>query len=341
MKKLVSIIVPVYNSENFLFENISSILNQTYYNIEVLLINDGSSDRSLSICKELAQKDQRIFVINQENKGVSAARNKGLEIAQGHYILFVDSDDILEKNMIMGLLRGFENNIDLVICGYNVQHLSKEKKVKNEKIIFERKIVSVEDISRNYWEYFRKGAINPLWNKLFKSSIIKNEGLKFPENIKMGEDGYFVVNYLKSCQNIMFTNDIYYNYMVYPYQSSQKIFPDYYEMMRINFGMIESFLNQYNGLDNEQNFKYHQNELFKVLKHSIVSIEKSKQIDKKHNIKYILNENEVTRKISYQNISSKRNKLFLFFFKRKNTLIIRILISVENLIFLWRKKWKK
>ena len=115
---MISVIVPVYNTEKFLKNCISSIANQTYKDLEIILVNDGSTDNSGKICDDFAQKDSRIKVIHQSNKGVGAARNAGLDVAKGAYIGFVDSDDILRPDMYEFLLNNLiVHNADISVCG--------------------------------------------------------------------------------------------------------------------------------------------------------------------------------------------------------------------------------
>src|SRR5699024_4494271 len=117
MSDLISVIVPVYNVEKYVRRCIDSICGQTYSNLEIILIDDGSTDSSGKICDEMAAKDGRISVIHQENKGLSQARNAGLDQAKGEYIAFVDSDDYLSLNMYECLLKSLkENNADVVRC---------------------------------------------------------------------------------------------------------------------------------------------------------------------------------------------------------------------------------
>ena len=115
----VSVVVPVYNSEKFLEYCIQSILNQTYTNIELILVNDGSTDNSLNICAKYKLEDDRVVVINQKNMGVSVARNNGIIHATGEYLQFVDSDDFVDINMTEKLIYAAkENKASMVICGY-------------------------------------------------------------------------------------------------------------------------------------------------------------------------------------------------------------------------------
>ena len=119
-EKLISVIVPVYNVERYLRQCIESITNQSYKNLQIILIDDGSKDNSGKICDEYAEKDKRVEVIHKENTGVSAARNTGLDNAKGEWITFVDADDWVEKNFCEILIKkATENESDCIACGYN------------------------------------------------------------------------------------------------------------------------------------------------------------------------------------------------------------------------------
>lgn len=126
---MISIIVPVYNSEKYIDRCLDSILNQTYKDLEIVLVNDGSNDQSLKILENYALRDTRIKVVNQENKGVAAARNTGLDNATGDYILYVDSDDWIENNMVERMVE-LSANADIVFCG-NDNAVSPESVKKN------------------------------------------------------------------------------------------------------------------------------------------------------------------------------------------------------------------
>ena len=137
MKNLVSIIVPVYNAEKYLKKSIKSITSQTYKNIEIICIDDGSNDKSLEILHKFAGEDQRIRIIYKKNEGVSLARNTGLESAKGDFVLFVDSDDWIEKNLCETLLFYMEKKeLDVVMCSY-----IREKGSESQKKLFLIKIL--------------------------------------------------------------------------------------------------------------------------------------------------------------------------------------------------------
>lgn len=202
---LISIIVPIYNVEKYVKKCIESIINQTYKNIEIILINDGSKDTSLSICKDYKNKDKRIKLINQENGGVSKARNKGLNIAKGEYIVFIDSDDYITKNYIEKLLNAaIETGADVVESNYiRIEDSGKIIEKSNIKNYYSK---NNYEINKGFLEniFFK----NMLWNKIFKKSVIKN--LKF-KDYKTSEDFEFLVNvYLNTNIKVNIEDYLYY-----------------------------------------------------------------------------------------------------------------------------------
>lgn len=131
MEKLVSIIIPVYNVQEYLRKCLDSVINQTYKNLEIIIVNDGSTDNSFSICKEYAKKDPRIILLSQENRGLSNARNTGIKKISGNYIYFVDSDDWLRLDAIeesIALAIEYDADLSLVPLQNNMMKMSKKKK---------------------------------------------------------------------------------------------------------------------------------------------------------------------------------------------------------------------
>lgn len=177
---LVSVIIPIYNTEKFLPLCINSVLNQTLTDIEVLLVNDGSTDGSGKICDEYACKDQRIQVIHTLSQGVSHARNQGLETAKGEYIAFMDSDDWIETDMIATLYQLIRTNeAGLATCGYIIENedgrpIYHINEVKSGKLTQWEAIHSL--FNDRHYKY--KGN---LWDKLYHKEIIDKHHLKFNE----------------------------------------------------------------------------------------------------------------------------------------------------------------
>lgn len=178
---VISIIVPIYNVENYLEECLKSICNQTERNLEIILINDGSSDRSLKICEEYLSEDDRIILINQNRKGVSAARNAGVTKASGEYIGFVDSDDWILPDMYKNLLElAIEHDSDITICGHARQF---GERLTSFRTDCELLILNKEDGLKELF----KGNIYrfALWNKIYKAACFQD--VVFPEG-KIHED---------------------------------------------------------------------------------------------------------------------------------------------------------
>ena len=197
--KLISIIVPIYNSEKYLEKCISSILAQTISNFELIVVDDGSTDNSKNIIKSF--NDNRIKYIYSKHFGVSSARNIGLKKATGELISFIDSDDAISNKFLELLISKITNNIDLSICSYT----------KIKLFTYNKKEITVK--SRVGYTYILKRNIGGyVWNKIFKKSIIDKYNIHFSEHISMGEDMLFVCEYLKHCNNINIDFNKYYFY---------------------------------------------------------------------------------------------------------------------------------
>ena len=196
MEELVSIIVPVYNSESFLNQCINSIKSQTYSNIEIILIDDGSKDQSAQICQEFARLDSRMRYIYQDNGGVASARNNGLRHASGKFVLFVDSDDRIRPDMVDTMVRAMlEADSDLVVSGYAEEYA-------DYQIIYEinQEVITGEAAIRNYYvDHFLQAIASSVWAKLYKRSLIQND---FHEDITMGEDFLFNIDYFSRINSL-------------------------------------------------------------------------------------------------------------------------------------------
>ncbi len=209
----VSIIVPIYNSEKRLNKCIESVINQTYNNFELILINDGSTDGSSEICSEYSEKDARIIVLNQKNQGVSVARNQGINIAKGKYIVFQDSDDWVESQFLEQALNVMEKNIvDFYISGY-IEEMYDDNIIinKNYNCLKKAQIYNIGKLLEAYNKEFTNG-ITSVWDKVYKTQIIKEHTLIFDNTMIFGEDMNFNLRYLKYCKNVYFDNKIFYHY---------------------------------------------------------------------------------------------------------------------------------
>ncbi|WP_271393614.1 glycosyltransferase family 2 protein [Aequorivita sinensis] len=201
----ISVIVPVYNVERYLDECIQSILNQDFKDFEVLLINDGSTDKSGEICEEYANKDLRIRVFHKENGGVSSARNLGLDNAKGEWITFVDSDDWIGENYFYCLTLNNEN-VGLILLNVERYYSNKVQKM----LVFDNFILNKNEFLNNYtlYPHFPGPCA-----KFFKHENIQKMNLRFDEKLSFGEDALFNIKYVNSAiLLIKSNNNSYYNY---------------------------------------------------------------------------------------------------------------------------------
>ena len=209
---LVSIIIPVFNGAAHLDECLQSIRNQTYTNLEIIVVNDGSTDDSLAIIESHSYEDARIVIANQENAGVSTARNQGLSLAHGSLIGFVDADDWIEDDMYETMIKSIENQeIDLVACSVNQHHIADNitwtKRIR-------RNLVDAAQVSKkSLISTFLSGELDYAnWNKLFRKKIIKRYQIQFEPKLCIGEDFLFNLEYISCCSKGAFLSSTLYNY---------------------------------------------------------------------------------------------------------------------------------
>lgn len=207
----ISIIVPIYNAENYLKLCVDSILAQSFTDFELILVDDGSQDKSLTICKHYSETDSRVIVVNQENGGVSSARNHGLEVAKGDYICFVDADDHVTPSYLEQLVRPALQNdrIDLVLQGRIKCESGKQTKIAPDRdgvYFLSEDSGFFKDVS-----LFRFCAV---YSKLFKRDIIQKHGISFLKSLNHGEDFDFLANYLLYCDGVQVSTCANYYYMI-------------------------------------------------------------------------------------------------------------------------------
>ncbi len=209
IEEKLSVIIPIYNVEKYLDRCLSSIINQTYTNIEIILIDDGSTDRSKEICEKWRKKDNRIRIYSQINSGVSTARNIGFNLSSGEAIIFIDADDEIEKTMLEDMAcRLFQfSYIDMVCCGYTNEFYDKILEYKPKEGILDG-----EEIMKALFDY---RVMTAVWNKMFRREVLideMNHFICFPTNIYVGEDFLWLATILKRCRKIYCIEKIYYHW---------------------------------------------------------------------------------------------------------------------------------
>lgn len=196
MNPKISIIIPVYNAEKYIAKCIESIVSQTYKNIEIILVNDGSIDSSLAICNRYKNQDSRVIVINQENEGTSSARNKGLKIATGEYIGFVDGDDTIESKMYEILMSTIlKHDLKVVECDFL-------KSTSYKKPNYDNINIEIQSIDKAISRIEKPGFYN-VWTKLFDSDLLKN--IQFAHG-KVHQDALFVSEVYKKIERLGYIN---------------------------------------------------------------------------------------------------------------------------------------
>lgn len=205
----LSIIIPVYNTEKYLVKCLDSVINQTFKDIEIICINDGSTDNSFDILKKYQVIDSRVKILDKKNGGLSSARNVGIKHAKGKYITFVDSDDFIELNTYESLLSLFNNpKVDLVYFSTQLVIEDSRCRTQDERY-FEHKYTGFVELSN---EIIKKMDVCA-WNKIYKLSIIKKYEIRFPNGLWY-EDNPFFWSYALVCDCAFFVDDKFYNYLI-------------------------------------------------------------------------------------------------------------------------------
>lgn len=205
MNVKISVIMPAYNAENCCRQAIQSVLDQSFTDFELIVIDDGSLDNTYRICMELSEKDGRVRVIHQSNGGVSAARNTGLNESNGDYVCFVDSDDYAEETMLDELYTAtLKRNADFVVCGF--------KSYVDGNVVGQWIPESTNDLNTLCGQLLKSDVgMNPLWNKMFKRNLISNS---FNTQKSMGEDLEFICEFLKTAESCTVVQEPLYRYLL-------------------------------------------------------------------------------------------------------------------------------
>ncbi len=212
---LISVIVPIYKVEQYLNRCVQSIVDQTYKNLEIILVDDGSPDNSPAMCDAWAEKDDRVQVVHKKNGGVSSARNAGLDAANGAYIGFVDGDDYIEPDMYAQLLRAIQkDSSDMAVCGYYYNQ---------DVVTFPESVcVSAEQAMCYMFDSATKAFEGYCWNKLYRQALIHTNKLYFDRHLAHAEDTKFNYEYLRCCTKVTVIGYTGYTYVQRANSATQK-----------------------------------------------------------------------------------------------------------------------
>lgn len=321
-KKLISVIVPVYNVEDYINKCIHSLVNQTYRSLEIILVDDGSTDSSGKICDMWSKKDKRIIVKHKKNGGVSSARNEGIKIATGDYIAFVDSDDYVDKDMYDFLVLNLEKNAaDVSICSsYDVINgKAVHNKLENINIVMNNVQALLNIYKIGYYG-------NGLCNKLFKRKTIENN--LFPVGIKNGEEILVLFKALKNSKKIVYQSIPKYYYVDRSDSATHKfVNSDVCKNIQKLMNENKKFLDKNNELKSIIKSNYYLS-VFQLYNHCIL------YGGSRENLDYSINElNNSQKKIIFRELSKlKCFQLKLYYFSPKlYNLILKIYSGVKKI----------
>jgi len=239
----LSIIMPVYNCAKTLKDSISSVLNQTYHNFNFIIVDDDSTDETRDICNGYALQDTRIKVINQQNAGPSAARNKGFDNVRTEYVMFIDGDDTYERTMVETMITAIEETpVDLVVCGINRVFIS-GKREKLNSICFDSDytFISKADILDNIDVLLQSGLFNSLTNKLYKTSTIRDNNMYMDVKLDIGEDLQFNLVYIEHVNSVRVIKHALYNYYVSNSYLTNKFRENIFDIRKVPLENLRNF----------------------------------------------------------------------------------------------------
>lgn len=247
---LITVVMPVYKVEKYLQRAIDSVTNQTYKNLELILVDDGSPDKCGTLCDEAAEKDDRIKVIHQKNSGAPIARNNALDIASGNYVCFFDSDDFVEKNMLEFLHNMcVEHDLDLAVSGFFIDtyedDANAEKFFTLDYIPQDKIYKTKENFRKDAYMYFDKNMFYPPWNKMYKKSYLDKNSLRFTNTYR--DDFPFVIDSIRNIEKIGFTSKQFYHFQRARKESeTAKYIPNLYDKRQEEHEIMLDLLKDWN-----------------------------------------------------------------------------------------------
>jgi len=240
----VTVVMPIYNAYEYLRPALDSIITQTLTELELICVDDGSTDRSLHVLTEYQKADDRIRIITENNAGPSLARNKGLARARGEFVIFMDADDFCEPTMLEKLYNlAVSENLDIAIAKYDVYNNKKAKFEPNiacdqGELFNGGRIVSTSEFPDHIFQC----TTAYVWNKLYRHSFLKDKGLSFDPELRVFEDTYFVMTSLSLASRVGKVEEILFHHRVYSEQAKPKLFKKYYRQVPLIYTRIKDFL---------------------------------------------------------------------------------------------------
>lgn len=329
----ITIVVPVYNVEQFLDECLNSIVNQTYDNIEIILVDDGSTDNCPKKCDEWVEKDKRIRVIHKKNEGLGMARNTGIEYATGDYIYFVDSDDIIDLNAINRCVHILEKyNYDIIHFGYKRIDLFGKELLYSVPSPKKRIYVGSKEIKNVLPFLITDIPTKPRYNVnlsacmcIIKMSLIKNNNWRFVSERKIiSEDLYSLLKLYKKVTSIYILPEVFYSYRTNPKSLTQVYRSDRYDKIKILFNKLKKLYLNNDYIQERFSYLYIS---YSIACLKSISCSNIKYKEKKKNIQYITKDIELRKEINKNMKNDTKKRRILYFFILKNRVNMIILLS--------------
>ena len=336
----ISIIIPAFNCEKYIERNLKSILNQKYKNIEVIVVNDGSTDNTLNIVENISNQDSRVIIVNKENAGVSSARNTGIQYSTGEYIGFVDADDFIDNDMYFNMINTIkDNSADICLISYYeiINNIKSERYFPWDDNI---KVFKNNEIYNYFFPFMISKLKNEkniifgaVWRILIKSSIAKET--KFNTELTIGEDFLFLTDCLLKSNKIIAMNDCMYNYVKNIKSATEKYKSDFEFTNEKFHNELLIRLNKMNFFENKENkIRYGLNK-FKMYTMSFSNLVKKSNASKyelKSDLKKLLlnfkKEKYINKEVFYQ--LDLKNKLIYLLIKLKLNTVILSLFLIKN-----------
>lgn len=337
MKKKYSIIIPVYNCQSYISRCIESIINQKHKSYEIILINDGSSDNSGTICDEYAKKNKQIKVIHKKNEGVSAARNDGLKQVNGKYICFLDSDDYIDKDFFATADRIIDKNkeVELINFGfYSEVENSNYEILSSDTITYKEKYYNSQlKLKKDFVNLWDNTMLYNIWNKVYSAKIIEENKITFP-NYNWGEDVEFNRIYLSKINNMYNSKKCFYHYIRERKGAATKSYkPEFFDIRKKEFTEFNEYFEKW-GIQKKDYYEYSCRRYIERVLGCIENVYCSnlKFKDRYKEIKKIILDPITRETLKYAQPKSKKIKIMLIPIKLKLVLISMLMGRTFNII---------
>lgn len=340
---MVSIIVPVYNTGIAVKRCVDSLAHQSFQDIEIILVDDGSDHETASVCDRLKQEYDKLSVYHCQNRGVSAARNYGIEKANGKYVFFADSDDYAEPRMIEVMVALAEKyQLQLVIAGYylDMPLTSQDEQIYEsiEQTIPSCRIKSKDELKTEMVYLWDSSLMYNIWNKLFKLEIIKENQILFPVGKAFNEDRDFVRQYLCYVQEVYVTEDCFYHYSRENETGATSVYrSDMLEIRKEEFHQLRHFFDSF-GICDDRSREYVSREHFDRIVATVENIFHSDMPAReiRQEIRKAIKDDDTRYVMKYTRPKSKKMKVLYMIFKTNNAVLIFLIMRA---VYLLRRKY--